>query len=320
MSYELTIKKDAESLIDIADNKLIRQFTIKEKNKNRIVNDPIPKLKSILKKWNTIITEYYINELNKNNIGKIVHAYLPGKSIRTNANCHTQSDIIQFDFKGFYDSCRFDYFKEHLYKLDNTLDKKDESIIKRLLIDPKTKGVTQGLPVSGALAGLTLIPFWVKLKETLPENIIITQYSDDLTFSYTGNRPSLFTVNKLKNVIYNVLDEVNLNFTLNNKKTRIEKVQYRKVTGVRINHLDQTTPSRKDYRFLRHALFILSKSDCLDKELDIWGFESKESFVGKISYIRSIDSTNKVNKTILQYRDTCKRHNLFETWITDMTD
>jgi hypothetical protein len=315
LPYSLPLVQDSQDLLHIADNQLIRRFKIKNKGKSRDVNDPIPELKTILKEWNKTITDYYVHQLRKNGVAHVAHAYLPNRSIQTNAQVHLHSPIIQFDFKGFYDSCKFEYFKDALCELDPTLTGQNEHIVKRLLIDPNTEGVTQGLPVSGALAGLSLIPFWVELAKNLPENVRFTQYSDDLTFSYTGRTPPGFTVPVLTQKIYEVLRKTGLDFRLNAEKTRTQKAQYRKVTGIRINHHNQTTPSREDYRFLRHALYILSKSDNLDQELAVWGFASKSAFVGKVSYIRSIDSTGKIDRIIMKYRTACRKHEIFTTWI-----
>lgn len=313
--YHLSLIQDGRSLSHIADDRLIRRFKIKNKGKLRDVNDPVPELKNILKDWNGTLTDYYVQQLQGNGVNHVAHAYLPNKSIQTNAQAHLYSPVIQFDFKGFYDSCRFDYFKEALRELDPTLDDQNEDVIKRLLIDPNTGGVTQGLPVSGALAGLSLIPFWVELGKSLPENVRFTQYSDDLTFSYAGQTPPGFTVQVLTQKIYEALKKTGLDFKLNADKTRTQKEQYRKVTGIRINHHNQTTPSRNDYRFLRHALYILSKSNDLDKELAEWGFASKSAFVGKVSYMRSIDSTGKIDRIIMKYRTACRKHDIFTTWI-----
>lgn len=311
----LSLVADAQSLSHIPDEHLIRRFEIKNKGKIRKVNDPIPELKGILKEWNTVITNYYVKKLKENGVAHIAHAYLPNRSIQSNAQAHLYSSVAQFDFTGFYDSCQFDYFVEDLKALDPTLTEQNQHLIKRLVIDTETGGVTQGLPVSGALAGLSLIPFWVELEKRIPSNMRFTQYSDDLTFSFTGTTPKEFTVPVLTQLIYESLHAVNLDFKLNAKKTRIQHAQYRKVTGIRINHHNQTTPSRNDYRFLRHALYVLSKSDDLDKELAEWGFASKNAFIGKISYMRSIDSTGKINNLIMKYRETCRKHNIFTTWI-----
>lgn len=312
---QLNLIQDGHQLLSIADDLLIRRFKIKNKNKMRDVNDPHPELKVVLKEWNKTITEHYMQLLEQHHVAHIAHAYLPNKSIQSNARAHLQSPIIQFDFKGFYDSCKFDYFKQALKDLDPLLNDTNEHLIQRLVIDPNTGGVTQGLPVSGALAGITLIPFWRDLKDTLPDSIKFTQYSDDLTFSYTGKTPPEFTVPVLTQKIHESLKRTGLDFKLNTDKTRSQYAQYRKVTGIRINHHNQMTPSRDDYRFVRHALYVLSKSDNLDKELKIWGFKSKEAFVGKVSFIRSIDQSGKINRQLTKYSETCRKHNLFVTWL-----
>lgn len=313
--YSLPLIQDAQTLLSIPDDQLIRRFKIKNKGKTRDVNDPVSELKTILKEWNKTITDYYVHQLRDNGVSHVAHAYLPNRSIQTNAQAHLHSPIVQFDFKGFYDSCKFEYFKDALDELDPTITGQNEQMIKRLLIDQNTGGVTQGLPVSGALAGLSLIPFWVELAKNLPENVRFTQYSDDLTFSYTGKTPPGFTVPVLTQKIYEALAKTGLDFKLNADKTRTQKAQYRKVTGIRINHHNQTTPSREDYRFLRHALYILSKSDDLEQELATWGFTSKAAFVGKVSYMRSIDSTGKIDRIIMKYRTACRKHEIFTTWI-----
>ena len=313
--FSLPLIQDSQPLLSVKDDELIRRFKIKNKGKSRDVNDPIPELKAILKEWNTTITDYYVQQLQINRVSHVAHAYLPNKSIKTNAEAHLYSPVIQFDFKGFYDSCRFEYFEAALRELDPTMNDENAYMVRRLLIDPNTGGVTQGLPVSGALAGLTLIPFWIQLGKMLPDNVRFTQYSDDLTFSYTGQQPDCFTVPALTQKIYEALKETNLDFKLNADKTRTQRGQFRKVTGIRINHYNQTTPSREDYRFLRHALYVLSKSDDLDKELAEWGFASKSAFVGKVSYMRSIDSTGKIDRIIMKYRETCRKHDIFTTWI-----
>jgi len=315
MVTTLPLLKQASTLLHIPDDKLIHRFTIKNKGKTRDVNDPVPELKVMLKEWNVHITAYYEQQLREHAVSHIAHAYLPNKSIQTNAQAHLFSPVAQFDFQGFYDSCKFDYFAHALRVLDPSINEQNEHIIKRLLIDNRTDGVTQGLPVSGALAGLALIPFWVELEKRLPDTMRFTQYSDDLTISFTGKEPPEFTIPILTQKIYEALHHTGLDFKLKSEKTRIQRNQYRKVTGIRINHHNQTTPARNDYRFLRHALYILSKSDDLERELATWGFDSKESFIGKVSYMRSIDTTGKINRLIMKHRDTCQKHGLFATWI-----
>ena len=316
----LNLYDDAKAFVNTPHKQLIQRLSIRSKGKTRQVNNPNPKLKSVLKEWNVELTHYYQRELQRHGLEDVAHAYLPGKSIMTNANIHKHADVIQFDFKGFYDSCQYKYFKNHLEKIDPSIQqdqKRRHAYIRRLVIDPETKGVTQGLPVSGALAGLTLIPFWSALKNNLPEDIVFTQYSDDLTFSVKDNQPHHdFTVETLTDYIHYCLSITGLDFTLNHEKTRQDTAHNRKITGIRINHADQTTPSRKDYRMLRQALYEMTKTDELKDVLTQFDFESKASFVGKIAYMRHIDETGKIDKLINKYQSTCLKHDIFKTWIS----
>lgn len=313
----MTLMKTAYELKDTTH--LIQQFTIKSKNKDRIVNNPIPTLKECLKDTNKILTQRYIELLKFYNIDSIAQAYLPNKSIKTNAEIHKFSkSVIKFDFSHFYDDVKYEYFEKYIKELVDSDPNfnYNKALIKRLIIDPNTNGVTQGLPVSGALAGIALIPFWIELKKLTPSNIIFTQYSDDLIFSYQGKfEPKSFTISNLTQLINKAMIQSNRKFTLNTKKTCKQSNQFRKITGVRINTNNQATPSRKDYRWFRLIAHKLSTGSTLDEILEHYNLESKSAFVGKISYLKSIDDTGKINKIIQKYANAFIKHDLFKTWI-----
>lgn len=308
-----------ETAYELKDTKdIINRFPLKSGNKIRWVNDPIPLLKESLKLWNVEVTEHYVNILEEKDLTLYSQAYLPNKSIKTNAKIHQHSSsIIKFDFSGFYDSVVFDYIKDDIRQLTDATDYELE-LIKRLIIDPETGGVTQGLPVSGALAGLALIPFWENLAETLDDNMMFTQYSDDLTFSKRNSKSDqLFNVEYLTLKINQSLNDVNRDFDLNEKKTTIQSDQFRKITGVRINHNNQLTCSRKDYRLFRTITNVLSKEDDTLKVLNQFGFKSRSSFTGKISYMRSIDETGKIDRVLDNNVHTFLKHDLFKSWVAD---
>lgn len=300
------------------ESKLINRFPLRAGRKTRWVNDPIPKLKEALKDWNVEITDLYVKALESKDLTLFSQAYLPGKSIKTNAKIHQNSPtIIKFDFSGFYDSVVFDYIVDDIRHLTDGSDHELE-LIKRLIIDPKTGGVTQGLPVSGALAGLALIPFWEHLNQTLDNNITFTQYSDDLTFSMKNIRNTTsFNVEDLTEKIKDSLQQSNRDFQLNTKKTTVQEHQFRKITGVRINHNNQLTTARKDYRLLRTIVHVLSKEDDTLAVLKQFGFKSRASFTGKVSYMRTIDETGKIQKLLNNNASTLMKHNLFKSWLTE---
>ena len=292
--------------------KLIHRFSVKEKNKIRMVNDPIPPLKSMLRQINPILTEIYVQELIKHNLQDIAHAYLPKKSIRTNAEIHRHSyEIIKFDFAGFYDHVVWEYFVEYLIQIEPGI-KHNQKLVKRLFIDPKTNGITQGLPVSGACAGLALIPFWKKLKQKLPNNIVFTQYSDDLIFSVKPDnvKPPEFDIKWLTKIIMKSLKQSNRNFKLKEEKTCIQKRQFRKITGVRINEHNEMTVPRYDEKFFRLLLHQLNIGEDINEILKRHGFASIPALRGKISYCRSIDQSGKLERLLMKYKNIVEKYNL----------
>lgn len=283
-------------------DKLINSFPIKNEIKTRIVNDPIPQLKAVLKLINQDLTEFTEDLLAKEDLFDIPQAYRPNKSIRTNAMIHKNSKvIIKFDFSKFYDCTKFEYFEKYLYQLYPDT-KEIRPLIKRLLIDPNTNGLTQGLPCSGALANLSLIPFFKELKANLDDNIIFTQYSDDLIFSLkNNNKPTYqFNIKTLTHLIIKTLRKVNLNYKINTKKTTKQKNHHRKVTGIRINDDNKCTPSRNTYRFFKLFFHLLQTND-INKLLNDFNIESITSLKGMLSYAKSIDETNKINNLITYY-------------------
>lgn len=310
------IVQTANELAETKD--LINRFPIRNNKKTRWVNDPIPALKIALKNWNHELTAHYESVLEREGLTLFAQAYLPNKSIKTNAKIHQNSPtIIKFDFSGFYDSVSFDYISDDIKHLTGASDN-ELLLIKRLIIDPETNGVTQGLPVSGALAGLALVPFWKQLRANLNPAIQFTQYSDDLTFSKQSRKADPdFNKTDLTNMITQTLIQTDRNFALNDGKTTVQSQQFRKITGVRINHKNQLSCSRKDYRLFRTMTHVLEKESDTLAILDQFGFKSVASFSGKISYMRSIDETGKIDRFIEKNSQVFLKHGLFRTWISD---
>ena len=304
---------------ELKDEKtLLRRFTLRTK-KNRKVNDAIPVLKDELQAFNIVLSRHYEARLQESDCSLIAHAYRPAKSIVTNAKMHKQCEtIIKFDFSHFYDDVRYEYFEKELEALMPELKGSAENrrLVKRLFIDPQTNGVTQGLCVSGTLAGLALIPFWQALTKALPETIVFTQYSDDLIFSYVGKkRPEIFTEEALTQRIQEALISSNRRFTLNDEKTKTASHQFRKITGVRINENNQMTPSRKDYRWFRLFSNQLRKGEDFNELLSKYHIPSKEAFIGKVSYWRMIDETGKIDKVLNRYSYEYLANDCFRTWL-----
>jgi len=288
---------------------LYNTHEIKSGYKKRIVNAPIPELKKALSAYNKIITALYASELKKRGLNDIAQAYLPGKSIRTNAAIHKNSpELIKFDFKGFYDCVRWEYYNKYLFRLEPEIEQ-HERIVKRLLIDPRTNGVIQGSPMSGTLAGLALIPFWEKLQQKIPQGWVFTQYSDDIVIS-SPNTSAMSNKHNLENwtnMIKESLKETNLEFFINDTKTCKQTKQFRRVTGITINPDNKPTPRREDYRFLRMILHQLKKGVPLNSILNKYNFEDNSVLRGKIAYWKNIDETGKIDKLLNEYKGVIQK-------------
>lgn len=260
----------------------LKRFTLKTGRK--VVEPPLP-VKLKLKEYNKILSNYYETLLKEKQIENIPQAYRNNHSVKTNAMRHQYATTIhKFDFTHFYDSIPYSLIKPHLEKLKLPL-RKD------YWIDPETKGLIQGSPASGTLAGLALIPFWVNLKNAIP-NAIITQYSDDLSISNTS-----LSQKQCETLILKILRQQKIPCSINKKKTTTHK-NFKKVTGVVINHNHQLTTSRDWYRKTRALLHQLKNNQTT---LEQFGYKDLNHFKQVASYHLYIDETRKLKRLFNKY-------------------
>lgn len=253
-------------------------------------------LRTALREENKRLYEVYEKELSKYDISEIPQAYRKEHDIRTNAKIHKENKtIVKFDFSKFYDNVDWSYIRPYIETLYPDLNA-NEKTYRKCFIDADTGGVYQGSPCSGVLAGLALIPFWCELKKALPEETF-TQYSDDLIVSNTTKNQK-----EIEQIILQCLVKSNRRFKLNKDKTTTQTDHFRSVTGVHINRQDKMTPKRTDYRQYRALLHGLSKANDPIQFIQSIG-ETSSHFLGKLSYIKSIDETGKITKIIERVDD-----------------
>lgn len=246
---------------------------------------------SALKEENKKLSLIYEEELKKYDITDIPQAYRKEHDIRTNARIHKDNKIIvKFDFSKFYDNVDWLYIRSYVAQIHPDINENEE-LYRKCYIDEDTNGVYQGSPCSGVLAGLALIPFWCELKKALPSETF-TQYSDDLIVSNTDK-----TQKEIQDIILRCLNKSNRRFKLNKDKTTTQVDHFRSVTGVHINKENKMTPKRTDYRKYRSLLHGLSKSTDPIEFLSLIG-ETPSHFLGKLSYMKSIDETGKITNII----------------------
>ena len=194
---------------------------------------------------------------------KIVHGFMLSKSPITNSLQHIGYNFtVSFDLKDFFDTVTKSHvahiITESINKLalqNNNLDVKDSSlVIDHLFIDDHCY---QGLPTSPLVANLAAVKMDREIRvslDQLDEKVVYTRYADDLTISF-NNYNNLV---KIKSIIIDCV-KIN-NFTLNDKKTRLQscKFGYRNVTGINVGSINIHLPRRIKRRI--RALNYLVKS------------------------------------------------------------
>jgi hypothetical protein len=286
---------------------LYHRFPVKDGKKVRWVNNMIPELKDDLSKLNKMLTNYFVEglELHADMLDpKIPQAYLPNRGIVTNAAIHKNSKtIIRFDFKKFYDNITWELVCNSLGLPFRSFIENNN--VKRLFIANETGSVGQGFPCSGILASYAMLDFWMRLGEIIDNNIRLTQYSDDLTFSLINSKIETegFDIKSLQAKIKQAMDDVhrNHNLHINPKKTLRQSNNNRIITGVRINDDNRLTCSRKTYRLFRAVFHNLHHGKTIDEVLKLSNVKSLQSLKGKLNYAIQIDSSMKMRKLVRKY-------------------
>lgn len=281
----------------------VRHFAIWTGTKHRHVAEPLEPLKEALTQANAELSEIYEMMLTLHDIEHIPTAYRKNISVKHNAQAHQHNPYwYRFDFSNFYDTITITDVARAL-KGVIPLSHEAKRTLTQACIDPRTKGLTQGSPASGTLAGIALIPFWIALSKKLPD-ATITQYSDDLCISSQTPLDVLHLIHTIRTT----LRQCNLRCVINTKKTRAEHLQYRRLTGVSCNADNQLTIRREDYRSMRAILHALEKAQSShDVSTMITTLEDMSldprTLLGQWTFYRYIDTSGKIAHLLFRYDD-----------------
>lgn len=284
---------DLKEAVKATPRPLIKHFKTWTGTKWRTVAEPQEPLKTALKETNAVLSVLYEELLKENGLKDIPQAYRAGHSVKDNAKIHARNRTwYRYDFSGFYDTVRFEDFAPRLEAILPDI-MKNANTYRDAFIDPDTNGLTQGSPTSGVLAGIACIPFWLELKRRLPK-ATITQYSDDLCVS--GTRLSQWETTR---EILDAIHTTGLQVRLNDKKTRVDTDQHRRLTGVSCNADNQLTPRRQDYRTMRSIMHNMKTkgAGAIPEE------SSACKILGQLAYMKYIDTTGKIEKLETSYAD-----------------
>ena len=210
----------------------------------RTLKIPQPALKELQKKLLPNLEKSL-----KKKIHKSAHAYVKGRSIKTNASQHVgEKVIIKLDIKNFFDSVTPDHLRPHFAKVSPSIEIQNRLI--ELLITEG--GLPQGAPTSPLLANIVMYKFDVALLGyCVLRNYKYTRYADDMTVSIPDDNPKA-----VRRVIKFVEENLSASgFALNKKPHKLNVLrphQAQRICGVTINS-GKPTISRKQRRKLRAA-------------------------------------------------------------------
>lgn len=303
------------------DKKYYSHFVItQEGGKERNIYAPNEKIKTIFQEMNYILSDGYEKRLNDKD-KETVYGFRPDVSIHDNAKYHANNkNIIKMDISKFFESIRFEYIEKYLrFIYSPNKDIKEinwmiSSDLRDILINEETNGLYMGNPISPTLSNLMMLKFVRKINNTINKinmendlDIKFSIYADDITFSSNLEKyeSGYFSKKFLTNLVQDSIYELGLYLLLNEKKTKYQSKEKRMVTGIRINHRNQITWTRKHYYEIRSALYKLNKS----KKIEDTNFNLNE-LRGNLSFLYYSDESGKTKRLVNKYKDIIKEFDL----------
>lgn len=303
------------------DKKYYSHFVItQEGGKERNIYAPNEKIKTIFQEMNYILSNGYEKRLNDKD-KETVYGFRPDVSIHDNAKYHANNkNIIKMDISKFFESIKFEYIEKYLrfiYSPNKDIKKINwmiSSDLRDILINEETNGLYMGNPISPTLSNLMMLKFVRKINNTINKinmendlDIKFSIYADDITFSSNLEKyeSGYFSKKFLTNLVQDSIYELGLYLLLNEKKTKYQSKEKRMVTGIRINHKNQITWTRKHYYEIRSALYKLNKS----KKIEDTNFNLNE-LRGNLSFLYYSDESEKTKRLVNKYKDIIKEFDL----------
>ena len=224
-------------------------------------------------------------------VHKCAHAYVKGKSIKTNAAQHVGNKVlIKLDIEKFFDSINKQHLKPYLRSISWS-GKVQDRLTELLLTD---NGLPQGAPTSPFIANIILYHFDVKvLAYCVQRNYKYTRYADDITVSMPEDNSQ--SIGRVIKFVEEALE--NNGFRLNKKSQKLNVLrphQAQRVCGVTINS-GKLTISKKHRRLIRSAQHYKT----IDKKPSF----SEEQLQGHEAYIKMIMQDRSSNKCYWCYRN-----------------
>ena len=234
-------------------HKRYRNFTIPKKSGGvRNISAPVRGLKSMLTYLNIVLQAMYQPT-------DAAMGFVPGRSIADNAAMHTcRNYVFNTDLKDFFPSIQQPRIWKILQLKPFSLNKELASVIAGLccMQDANGNGVLpQGSPCSPILTNIVCRNLDRRLTGLAKRfNLKYSRYADDITFSsdYNVFQDDSEFMNEFMRIV------ADQNFTINEKKTRLQKSgQRQEVTGLIVNK--KVNIAKEYYRDIRSLLYIWSR-------------------------------------------------------------
>lgn len=236
------------------------------------------------------------NILNKMEVSNFATGFEKNKSIKNNAQIHlNQECIINIDIADFFPSIDM----QKVYKIFRKAGYSKSVAYCLALICIDDNKLPQGAPTSPKLANIYCKRLDCRINGLCKKyNARYSRYADDITIS--GNK----NIKNCLEIVNNIIQEEG--FTLNNKKTRIQKKgQRQEVTGLNLNSGKVTIP-KKYKRELEQEIYYCKKFGVSShlEHIQVRKAFYKEHLYGKAYFINMIEP--KVAEKILKELDSIK--------------
>lgn len=219
------------------------------------------------------------------------HAYLPNRSIVTNAGFHVKKKFVgNVDISNFFGSITTEAVAQTLKS--NGIGEKLSAVIADLIT--VNNHLPQGAPTSPSVSNAYLFSFDDRVAEFAKGNSLsYTRYADDLTLSGDSKEGILAGFA----FVSKCLKELNLN--LNPKKTRIAGFRSsQRVTGLVVN--EGVRPSRKLRRQVR-AMFKNAEHASENEQIPVAQLKGFVSYFQAFGAIRDSQELEKYNELLVRF-------------------
>ena len=270
----------------------------KKSGASRQIDAPNPNIKILQQKLNTVLQTVY-------RVKPSAHGFAPGKSVKTNAEQHTQKRwVFNIDLENFFHSIHFGRVRGMFMGKPYNLPTDVSTVLAHMCCYQER--LPQGAPTSPIISNMICAQMDSQLQQLAQSNrSTYTRYADDITFSVTSRRfpPALAYIDSLNQVhVGGNLQQIIVGngFAINENKIWLRgRHQRQEVTGVTVN--DHTNLPRRFTNQIRAMLHAWEKYG-LDAAQDTWetknahkhrapwkGFPRFEQVVkGKIEYLGMI--------------------------------